>query len=63
MLSSPSAFALCNDFGGKQGDGFALGAVDIMEQAAVVTGIDGMPEKAADHDGKDEMQHMWELNQ
>ena len=58
MLAPPAAFTLCDDFGGEERDGLALGTVDVVEQAAVVAGIDGVAEQAADNDGKDEMQHI-----
>ena len=57
VFTAPAALAFGDDFGGEQGDGFALGAVDIMGQTAVVTGIDSVSEQAADHDGKDHVKH------
>ena len=57
VLAPPAALALLDHFRGEQGDGFALRTVDVMSQTAVVAGIDGMAEQAADDDGKEGGDH------
>ena len=63
MFAAPAALAFLYYFRREEGDGFALRAVDVMGQAAVVTGIDGMAEQAADYHGKDERKHKRQIRE